>query len=197
MIGWLVLPVALLCTGLLMTPSYAVFNATSTNTGNGFSAGAVVLQNNSSGTNATTGSAVITATNLQPNATASRCVAVTSSGTVPTNVSLYVSGLTTTTPPVGSDTVAQYITMRVGVGTGTVTTPGDCSNYTETAVVPTGNSVKLAGYPTTFATGSTGWSPTAGTVTRVFRFTYTVDSTVPNNQQNATATATFTWEAQS
>jgi hypothetical protein len=52
--------------------------------------------------------------------------------------------------------------------------------------------------PTTFAGGTTGWAPTgSGAETRVFKFTYVLDNTIPNTLQSSSVTATFTWEAQS
>jgi hypothetical protein len=90
--------------------------------------------------------------------------------------------------------------MTVTMGTGSSGTNGDCNGYTQTNVLATGLHLDGAGgtgLPTTFPGGATGWSPATGSDTRVFKFTYTIDTTVPNTLQNRAATATFVWEAQS
>jgi hypothetical protein len=174
-------------------PSYSVFNQTTSDPANAWTAGTVMLQNNSSGTNAQSGSALLTATGLQPNSPAvSKCVAVTSSGTTPSAVSLYVSSLS----PTGTGSVGYYTLMTVAIGTGSSGTNGDCTGFTQTGVLAT--STRLTGMPTTFAGGTTGWAPTgSGAETRVFKFTYVLDNTIPNTLQSSSVTATFTWEAQS
>jgi hypothetical protein len=193
LIGFAVLPVALvLATFAVAGPSYSAFNGTTSNAANNWSAGTVGLVNNSSGSNAQIGSALFSVSGLQPGATASKCVAVTSSSTVGTAVSLYVTGVS------GSGTgttLPSYISMTVTMGTGSSGTNGDCTGYTATSTLAT--STHLDSLPTTFAGGTTPWTPATGGDTRVFKFTYTVDMTVPNTLQNSTAAATLVWEAQS
>lgn len=193
-LGFLALPIGLLIAGLLTTPSYAVFNGTTANAGDTWSAGTVVLQNTSSGTNAATGSAVFSATNLQPNTTANtgtRCVAVTSSGSVTSAVAMYVSNVTPST----AGTLPSYLSMTIEMGTGTTGTNGACTTFTSESTLKT--NVHLDSLPTTFAAGSTGWTPTGAGGTKVFRITYTLDANTPNTLQSSTAGATFVWEAQS
>lgn len=188
------MPLALvLATFAVASPSYSVFSRTTSDTANAWAAGTVVLQNNSSGTDAQTGSALFTVPNLQPNSpSASKCVAVTSTGTTPSAVSLYVSGLS----PTGTSSVGYYTLMTVAIGTGSSGTNGDCTGFNQTGVLAT--STRLTAMPATFAAGATGWGPTGnGSETRVFKFTYSVDNTIPNTLQSSSVTATFTWEAQS
>jgi hypothetical protein len=192
LIGFAVLPVALMAaTFAVAGPSYSVFNRTTSNAANSWSAGTVTLQNNSSGTNAQIGSALFTVSGLQPGASASKCVAVTSTSSVTTGVSLYVSNVA----PTGAGNLPSYVSMSVTIGTGSSGTNGDCTGYTPTSTLAT--NVHLDSLPTTYAGGLTPWAPTGGTDTRVFKFTYTVDMTVPNTLQNSTAGATLVWEAQS
>jgi hypothetical protein len=189
-LGYLVVPMALLFAGLLTTPSYAVFNRTSSNLSDNWSAGTVALQNNSSGTNAVTGSAVFTASNLQPGNTDTRCIAVTSTGNVASAVSMYVSNVT----PATAGTLPSYVSMTIEMGTGTTGTNAACTTFTPESTLK--SNVHLDSLPTTFAAGATGWAPST-TATKVFRVTYTVDMTVPNTLQSSSAIATFVWEAQS
>jgi hypothetical protein len=110
---------------------------------------------------------------------------------VSTAVSLYVSSVT----PSGAGSLPSYVSMTVGMGTGSSGTNGDCTGYTETTVLA--SAMHLDSLPTTFSGGITPWTPTTGSDTRVFKFTYKVDTTVPNTLQNSTASATLVWEAQS
>jgi hypothetical protein len=186
-----VLPVALVLTTFAVAgPSYSVFSRTTSNPADAWSAGTVVLQNTSSGSAAQTGSALFSVSGLQPGATASKCVAVTSTSSVPTAVSLYLSGVA----PSGAGALPSYVSMPVSMGTGSGTS-GDCTGFTPTDTLA--SSVHLDSLPTTFGGGATSWSPTAGTDSRIFEFTYAVDMTVPNTLQNSTAGATLVWEAQS
>ena len=186
------LPLALIgATFAVAGPSYSVFNRSTSSAANAWTAGAVTLQNNSSGTNAQIGSALFGISGLQPGASASKCVAVTSTSSVTTGVSLYVSNVS----PVGAGNLPSYVSMSVTMGTGSSGTNGDCTGYTPTSTLAT--NVHLDSLPTTYAGGVTPWAPSVGTDTRVFKFTYTVDMTVPNTLQNSTAGATFVWEAQS
>jgi hypothetical protein len=190
--GFAVMPVALvLATFAVAGPSYSVFNRSTADPANAWTAGTVTLQNNSSGSNAQLGSALFTATGLQPGASASKCVLVSSTSSVATNVSLYVSSVT----PSGTGALPSYLSMTVTMGTGSSGTNGDCTGYTQTSTLA--SNVHLDTLPTTFSTGLTTWAPAGGSDTRVFKFTYTVDMTVPNTLQNSTASAALVWEAQS
>jgi hypothetical protein len=194
LLSFAVAPLAVvLVTFVVASPSYSVFNQTTSDTANAWAAGTVVLQNNSSGTNAQTGSALFNASGLQPNGPAvSKCVAVTATGTTPSTVSLYVSSLS----PTGTNSVGYYTLMTVAIGTGSSGTSGDCTGFTQTGVLAT--STRLTSMPATFTAGATGWAPTGnGSETRVFKFTYSLDNTIPNTLQGSTVAATFTWEAQS
>lgn len=187
------LPLALLATTFAVArPSYSAFNSTTSNAGENWSSGTVALVNASSGTNAQTGAALFSASGLKPGDTGAKCIAVTSTGTVASSVSAYVTGLS----PSGAATLSANVTIAIAVGTGSSGTNGDCAGFTQTAVLTTGT--KLNALPATYGAGPTGWSPTGGgPETRVFKITYTVDMTTPSTLQNSTATATFVWEAQS
>jgi hypothetical protein len=185
---WLAAPVAIILSGAMIgTASYAAFSATTTAPTSNWAAGTVALTDDDAAT------ALFTATNLEPGSTGTRCIAVTSSGSLPSDVRLYGTGATTT------NALSSHITLTVTQGTGG-TFAGGCAGFT---ALPSGSSVytgSLAAFSTTasgFATGLGNWAPT-GTApeTRVFRFVYTLDAAAPNTTQGGTAALGFTWEAQ-
>jgi hypothetical protein len=185
---WLAVPVAIILSGATIgTASYAAFSATTTSPSSNWAAGTVALSDDDSAT------ALFTATNLQPGSTGTRCIAVTSTGSLASAVRLYGTGATT------SNALSSHITLVVTQGTGG-TFAGGCAGFTP---LPSGSSVysgSLANFGTTatnYATGLGNWAPT-GTApeTRVFQFVYTVDAGAPNTTQGGTAALGFTWEAQ-
>lgn len=185
---WLAVPLAIVLSGATIgTASYAAFSASTTNPTSNWNAGTVALSDDDSAT------ALFTATNLQPGSTGTRCIAVTSSGTLPSTVRLYGTGATTT------NSLSSHITLAVTQGTGG-SFAGGCAGFTP---LPSGSSVysgSLANFGATatgYASGLGNWAPTGGAPeTRVFRFVYTVDAGAPNTTQGGTAALGFTWEAQ-
>ncbi len=167
---------------LVWQSSYAAFSGTTSNGANNWAAGTVSISDNDSNT------AMFTATGLKPGDTASRCIQVTKAGTLAGTVRLYGSGLTTT------NALSSHLQITVEQGTGAVTS-GSCTNFSASGT--TVYSGALAGFTaTTFAGGYGDWAPAAGSVSRTFRFTYTLVSTAPNSTQGGTAGITFVWEAQ-
>jgi hypothetical protein len=82
----------------------------------------------------------------------------------------------------------------VEIGTATST----CETYTLGSTLYSGT---LAGFATTGAPLSTGWTPDADTtrldMNRPFKFTVTLGTDTPNDAQGEGADATFTWSATS
>lgn len=185
---WLAVPVAIILSGATIgTASYAAFSATTTSPTSNWAAGTVALTDDDAAT------ALFTATNLEPGSTGTRCIAVTSSGSLPSDVRLYGTSAATT------NALSSHITLTVTQGTGG-TFAGGCGGFT---ALPSGSSVysgSLADFGATatgYASGLGTWAPTgAAPETRVFRFTYTLDAAAPNTTQGGTAALGFTWEAQ-
>ena len=125
LLGVAALPVALVATAAIVSASsYSVFTSTTNSPNNSFSAGSVVLTNDSTGSQSATGSALYTATGITPtSAPVVRCVAVQSTGSLPSSVRLYTQGVTNT--PTGG-TLAQYLKVQVEIGTAGST----CSGFT-------------------------------------------------------------------
>ncbi|GAB3323302.1 hypothetical protein GCM10027451_46640 [Geodermatophilus aquaeductus] len=170
--------------GLVWQSSSSAFSATTDNGPDSWAAGTVTLTDNDAGT------ALFTVTRMAPGATGTRCIAVTSTGTVPSSVKLYGTGLTTT------NALSSYLTLTVTQGTGAA---ADCSDFT---TLPTGAAVysgTLAGFTAaTYAAGYGTWNPTgAASETRAYRFTYAFSASAPNSTQGGSAQVGFTWEAQS
>ena len=180
--------------GLVVTgSSYSVFSSTTANAPDAWSAGTVTLTDDDSNV------AMFTVTGMKPGSTGTKCIQVTSNGTLPSTVKLYKS-LTSPTYAT-TNALATYINLTVTQGTGGTT--ANCGGFTplpSNSAVFTGTLAGFASTATDFASGlpATGtWAPTGtGSEARSYQFTYTLDSAAPNTTQNGTATIGFTWEAQ-
>jgi Tfp pilus assembly protein PilW len=185
--GWIAIPVALLTSGLVISQaSYSAFSSVASNPASNWTAGSVAIADDDAG------SALFTATALKPGSTGTKCITVTSSGSLASLVKLYGVGSTTT------NGLSSFITLTVTQGTGG--NFGSCTGFTPLATGSAVFSGTLAAFGTTatnYATGLGTWAPTgASPETRVYRLTYTVDAAAPNTSQNGTAAIAFTWEAQ-
>ena len=195
LLGIAALPVALIATaGIVTASSYSVFTATTNSPSNSFSAGSVVLTNDSTaaGSQAATGSAMYTATNITPTSAAVvKCVTVQSTGSVASAVKFYTGSPTTANP--SGNALAQYIKVQVEIGTAGST----CASFTSSSsIVAAGTTLSALEGFTTYANGKdTTWAPQGGTESRAFRFTVTPDSAMPNSVEGASAGVTFIWEA--
>ena len=187
--GFLVAPFVGLAVAvaLVWQSSYAAFSATTDNGVNNWRAGSVTISDNDANVamfNLTDDGA------LKPGSTRTRCIQVTKSGTLASTVKLYGSGLTAT------NELSSGLNLVVRQGTGSVTA-GNCTTFTADGTSPTVYTGTLAGFSaTTFAGGYGNWAPAAGSQTRVYEFTYTLDANADNNAQGKTAAITFVWEAQ-
>lgn len=190
-LSYTVVPTTLLATGIFVSASsYSVFNATTHNPGNSWSAGTVALQ--ADGTSGGSSGTALFSANVGPGSTGAKCITVTSNGTLPSLVKLYGANLS------DQANLADWLTIGVKVGTATDTTGGACTGWQETGTVFP--SAHLSTFPVSgYASGlNTGWT-TSGTAgdSRVFRFDYTLDSAAPSSTQSGTAHVDFVWEAQS
>ncbi len=184
---WLVWPLAALVTlGVVGQASYSAFSARVNNQGNNFAAGTVVLADDDSGT------ALFSLSNLKPGSSGSRCIAVTSTGSLPSAVKLYATDAATT------KALATYVSWTVTQGTGG--TFSSCSGFTALtsgSAVYSGTLAGFTGAATTYATGVGSWAPTGNASdTRTFQLAYAVSSSTPDTAQGGTATFGLTWEAQ-
>jgi hypothetical protein len=180
------IPVALLASGAMVwQASYSAFTAKVSNSGNNWAAGTVALSDDD------TGSAMFSVTNMKPGATGQKCIVVTSSGSLPSQVKLYGSSYSTT------NALSTYLNLQIEEGTGG-SFAGGCTGFTATSTIYATNTLANFSAKNSFATGVGGaWLPTGtASETRSYRFTYTLLSTTPDTAQGGTAAIAFTWEAQ-
>lgn len=186
--GWAVLvAVTALATGMLSgsalmwRATHAAFNGAAGNPASAWSAGRVSLTDDDGG------SALFTATGLKPGSTGQKCINVTYGGTVAAgDVRIY--GAT----PTG--TLGAYLAITVELGT--TGAFANCGAFSASSTPINDVALSTVGTKANYSTGySTGWSPAVGE-SRVFRFTYTMSSSIPDSQESATASMPFTWEAQ-
>jgi len=184
---WLFWPLAALLTlAFVGQASYAAFSARVTNVGSNLGAGTVALTDDDSG------SALLSLTNLRPGSSGSRCIAVTSSGTLPSAVKLYATDAASTKG------LAAYVSWTVTQGTGG--SYSSCSGFTALSSGSTVYSGTLSGFTgsaTTYASGLGSWSPTGNASdTRTFQVAYALSSSTPDTAQGGTASFGLTWETQ-
>ena len=184
---WLVWPVAALATlAVVGQASYSSFSAKVGNAGNNLAAGTVTLSDDDAG------SALLSLSNLKPGSSGSRCVAVTSTGSLPSAVKLYATDVITT------KSLSSYVSWTVTQGTGG--SYSSCSGFTASASGSSVYSGTLAGFTTaatSYASGLGTWSPVGGaTEARTFSFAYAVSGTTPDTAQGGTVSFGLTWEAQ-
>jgi len=172
--------------GVVWQASYSAFSATAANPTSNWASGTVAL------TDDDTNTAMFTASNLKPGATGTKCIAVTSAGSLPSTVKLYGTGAATT------NALSSSINLTVTQGTGGGY--GSCTGFTPLVTGSSLFSGTLAGFAsasTAFANGLGTWAPTgSGSETRTYQLTYTLDTAAPNTAQGGTAALGFTWEAQ-
>ena len=181
------IPVAIVAgTATIATTSYSAFKSTTSNPTDSWASGSVALSDDDANT------AMFTAANLKPGSTGTKCIAVTSSGTLPSTVRLYGTSATTT------NSFSSYLNISITQGTGGGF--GSCTGFTALgtgANVYTGTLAGFATASTNFSNGAGSWAPTGtGSEVRVFQFTYTVDAATPDTAQGSSAALGFTWEAQ-
>lgn len=182
-----VVPLALLASGLVVSQaSYSAFSASTSDGGNAWSMGSVALSDDSAQ------EALFSASNLKPGSADTNCIAVTSSGSLPSAVRLYATDVRQT------GNLGSYVTLQIRQGTGGG--HGTCAGFTPATTSPvlySGSLSKFAGASTSYATGVGTWQPT-GTAeeTVVYEISYAVSPDAPSSVMGATASLGFTWEAQ-
>ncbi len=169
--------------------TYSAFSSQTSNTGNSFAAGTVLITDND------LGSAMLALSNAQPGATDTSCILVTYSGSASSTVKIYGSI---------AGALAPYVTLTITRGTDVDPIFDDCVNFQPdgTDYVGAGNGViyqgALSAFPAGYATGLVdplAASPETWTTgeARVYRFAVTLAD--DNGAQGQSATASFTWEA--
>jgi hypothetical protein len=180
-------PAAIAVSGLVVSQaSYSAYSATTVNPTNNWATGTVALADDDTNT------AAFTATNLKPGSTGTKCLAVTSSGSLASTVKLYA------TNPASTKNLAANIDVTISQGTGG--SFGSCAGFTKLpagADLYAGTLDQLGTSATGFTTGLGDWAPTGkNDETRVYQITYTVNPKAPDTTQGGTAALGLTFEAQ-
>jgi hypothetical protein len=184
---WAAVPVAVIASGaIISTASYSAFSATTSNPTSNWSTGTVQLTDDDSDV------ALFSASNLMPGDAGTRCITVTSTGSLPSAVRLYGTAATTT------NSLSSYLDLTIRQGSGA--SNASCDGFTpasQGAQVFSGTLADFASQRTGYATGAPTWSPTGtATESRSFEFSYTLGQSTPNTGQDSRAAIAFTWEAQ-
>lgn len=213
LLGFTVVPVSLVATGLFVTASsYSVFNATTSNTGNAWNTGSVHLSDDD-GSNGGTGAAMFTASNIQPGSAGSRCIVVsTTAGDLPAKVGLYSNTSTFNTVTNSSAAFAGYLGLSVDMGSSTSTFTNSLSSTGTPTCTLTGSTNIYSGtlsgfntartnYSTATTTPANVWQTAGGATaeTKVYRFSWNFpngSAATDNAYQGKATNIDFTWESQ-
>ena len=165
---------------LVLTTSRAAFNDTTDNGPNSFTAGDVVLNDDDAG------NVMFDLAGMKPGDTATKCINVTYTGSLPADVKLYGT--------VGGTGLATYLDTVIDIGTGAGGgTNFDCGGFKASANLHTATLDVFGTTNTDYATGLGGFDGATNPTTMSYQFTVTLQDN--NAAQGLDATATFTWEA--
>lgn len=178
---------------LVWTTTTAAFIDTTSNDGNVFGTGDVVLSDDDGGS-----TAAFTVTGLAPGESVTECIVVTYDGSIEgvgelTTVDFYVSGLS------GNATLGTDLTVDVAEGDGTSTSVfGDCAAG---AVGFSGNGHVISGTLDGLNGDAHGdnpgtWAPSATGESRAYEITVTLDGNPDPASEAGSVTADFVWEVQ-
>ena len=181
------IPAAVAVSGLVVAQaSYSAYSATTVNPTNNWATGTVALSDDDANT------AAFTASNLKPGSTGTKCLTVTSTGSLASTVKLYA------TNPASTKNLASNITLTVSQGSGG--SFGSCTGYTPLATganLYSGTLDAFGASYTGYNTGLGSWAPTGtGTESRTYQISYTVAGNAPDTTQGGTASLGLTFEAQ-
>jgi hypothetical protein len=171
--------------------TFSAFSGTTSNSGNSFSAGTVVITDNDAG------SALYNVSNQAPGATLSKCIKVTFTGSLDSTVKMYASS-------VGA--VGQYINLTVTPGSGVTGSFPSCTGFSAASGGSIYNST-LKGFADTYTDYASGLSTFPDGATKWVTndaVWYKFDLTLQNNNSAnggaggalSTGSHSFTWEAQ-
>lgn len=179
---------AVLCTGMVLRTSEAVFTADTRVPDNAWETGSVSLDDDS------TGSALFATTSygggvpggdglLTGGDALTRCLTVTYTGTI-------TSGVAVRLYATAAGALAPYLDVVVEEGTGA---GRSCAAFVPSRTLYSGTLTGLATVAHDGASGLGPWEPATTGATRVYRFTVTVQPV--SAAQGAQATADLVWEA--
>ena len=168
---------------------FGLFTATTQNSGNEIASGTVSFSDNDSG------SALYNASGARPGDTYTKCIKVTYTGTLPSEVHLY--------SPSSPGPLAQYVDLTITQGSQSSSTFPDCTGFTADTigVIFTGTVQSFEQTHTNYATGvdadtsdlDSFWHPNDSVV---YKFQATLQAGTPDTGQgSSTGVHSFEWEA--
>ena len=173
---------------LFAAATFSALSSTTSNSGNTFASGTVVLGDNDAS------SSLYNVTGATPGVVTSRCIKVTYTGSLTSTVKLY------TPTPVGAN--GQYVNLVITPGTQATSTFPDCTGFTPAAGGAIFNDtlqnfgVQHSDWASGIALNNQSASGTWATNDAVV---YKIDVSLQNNnnaQNVSTGSHTFQWEAQ-
>jgi hypothetical protein len=181
------IPAALAVSGLVVAQaSSSAYSATTVSPTSNWASGTVALTDDDAN------AAAFTVTNARPGSSGSRCLVVTSSGTLPSQVRIYGANGT------GATNLGAYLDLTITQGTGG--SFGSCTGFTPLASgaeVFHGNLVTFGTTRTGYANGVGGWNPTgAAPESRTYKLSYVISPDAPNDTMGGTAGGDIVFEAQ-
>lgn len=184
-----ILPVGILLSALLVyQSSHAAFTATTTNPGNAWTTGSVVLSDSQGGdSTGATGTAMFSVTALKPGVTVTRCIDVTYSGSLAATVRVYASAVTSVGTSVGP-----YLNFKVEERQGTCAALGTIDATFDDVLA--GAVGSFASAHTSHGDGFGVFAPTGASQARAYVFTTSVQD--DDAAQDKDITVTLAWEAQ-
>jgi hypothetical protein len=166
---------------VVVNTTNAAFSASTANTSNTFSAGTVALSDDDAG------SLLFDLSGMKPSDTATKCVNVSYTGSLPADVKLYGS--------VGGTGLANYLATTIEVGDGAAGGASlSCAGFNPGSTLHTGAMDAFGAANTNYSTGLGGFAGATNPSSKSYRITVTLQD--DNAAQGKNATATFTWEAQ-
>lgn len=181
-------PAALAVSGLVVAQSsYSAYSAATARPANNWASGTVALTDDDSN------AAAFSVANARPGSSGSRCLVVTSNGSLPSTVRVYGANGT------GRTNLAAYVDLTITQGAGGAF--GSCDGFTPLtsgAEVFRGSLMTFGMAHTGYANGVGTWSPTGTTPeARTFKLSYTISPDAPNDTMGGTAGGDIVFEAQS
>ena len=180
-------PAALAASGLVVAQSsYSAYSATTTSPTSNWTTGTVALTDDDAN------AAAFSVTNARPGSSGSRCLVVTSNGTLPSQVKIYGANGT------GTTTLAAYLDLTITQGTGG--SFGSCAGFaplSSGAEVYRGSLMDFGMTRTSYANGVGGWNPTGGAPeARTYKLSYSISPDAPNDTMGGTAAGDIVFETQ-
>jgi hypothetical protein len=182
---WGVVPISLIVSAVLVWQSSdAAFSAATDSPSSNWTSGTVMIADDD------VGAALFTATGLTPGASGTKCIVVTSTGSLASAVKLYATSYSNT------NALGSYVGLEIDEGSGgtfSTSGPTSCAGFTPDVNDFTGTLAAFA-TKTSFATGVSSWMPASSSASRTFRIAYSMDAATPNTAQGGSAAVSFTWE---